>query len=150
MARGLAEGIDAGLMRERLEALVPLNDELSGALDEAATIVGRATLAAASAFLWVDDPDVRDMLRLTAAVADMFVEPSPPGGLLVAAGVDAERLVRRCRALGVEVAIEDGFPRVRQSSFPPPKRDSRPASVSWRPPPARPRRRPNGNGNGKG
>jgi hypothetical protein len=144
MARGLAEGFEARVMRERLEALVTLSDELGGALDEAATIVGRATLASASAFLWVDDPDVRDMLRMTAPVADLFVEPSPPGGLLVAAGVDPERLVRRCRALGVEVAVEDGF-RVRpSSSAPPPKRsDSRP-SLSWRPPAARPRRRTNG------
>ncbi|HZO13884.1 MAG TPA: hypothetical protein VFB62_11520, partial [Polyangiaceae bacterium] len=143
MARGLAEGIEARAMRERLEGLTVLSDELASALDEAATIVGRATLTSASAFLWVDDPDVREMLRMTAAVADMFVEPSPPSGLLVAAGIDTDRLVRRCRALGVEVAVEDGLARVRsQSSYPPPKRES----LSWRPPPARPRRRASGNG----
>jgi hypothetical protein len=38
----------------------------------------------------------------------MFVDPSPPAGLLIEAGVDLERLIRRCRALGVEIEAELG------------------------------------------
>jgi hypothetical protein len=141
IARGLADGIEANVMRARFVALAPLSDELASALDEAATIVGRATLVQASAFLWVDDPDVREMLLTTTAVADMFVEPSPQGGLLVSPTIDAERLARRCRALGVEVSVEEGVARARHSTVPPPKGDSRPNSLSWRPPATRSRRR---------
>jgi hypothetical protein len=34
------------------------------------------------------------------------VNPSPPSGLLVAAGVDLDKLSRRCRTMGVEVLRE--------------------------------------------
>ena len=141
VSRGLAEGISAGEMRGRLEALVELTGELCTALDEAGTVIGRGMLASASAFLWIDDPEVREMLRTMQPVADLFVDPSPTGGLLVAAGVDQERLVRRCRALGVEVGIEEGAPRVRHSTMPPPKRsETTRKTISWRPPAARPKK----------
>jgi len=141
VSRGLAEGVTAAEMRVRLEAVVELTDELRAALDEAGTVVGRGTLAPAAAFLWIDDPEVREMLSTVQPVADLFVDPSPPGGLLVAAGVDQERLVRRCRALGVEVTVEEGTVQVRHSTMPPPKRsETNRKSVSWRPPAARPKK----------
>lgn len=138
VARGLALGISASEMRAGIEALTPLSDELRLALDEAGTVVGRGTLAPASAFLWIDDPEVREMLRSMPPLLDTFVDPSPPGGLLVAAGVDPEKLVRRCRALGVEVEVEEGVLRVRSSTMPPPKRsETNRRRISWRPTPAR-------------
>jgi hypothetical protein len=141
VSRGLAEGISAAEMRTRLEALVELTSELSAALDEAGTVVGRGTLAPAAAFLWVDDPDVREMLSSVQPVADLFVDPSPPGGLLVAPGVDSDRLVRRCRALGIEVTVEEGTVRIRPSTMPPPERsETNRKTISWRPPPARPKK----------
>jgi hypothetical protein len=135
VARGLAEGISAEEMRTRIEALCELSDELREALDEAGTVVGRATLSGAAGFLWIDEPEVREMLRTMQPVADLFVDPSPPSGLLVAAGVDPERLVRRCRALGVEVKVDEGVMRVRHSTMPPPKKSESRKAVSWRPPP---------------
>jgi hypothetical protein len=57
-------------------------------------------------FLWVDDPELREMLRTRRQTADLFIEPSPPGGLLLAPGVDLERVMLRCRTLGVEVVSE--------------------------------------------
>jgi hypothetical protein len=138
VARGLAAGISAAEMRSRLEALVDLGPELAAALDQAGTVVGRASLAPATAFLWVEDDVVRDMLRGMSALADMFVDPSPRGGLLVAPGVDPERLVRRCRALGVEIHVEDATVRARPSTVPPPRKSDTKKPVSWRPP-SRPR-----------
>ncbi len=142
MSRGLAQGVEASEMRSRLEALVHLSEEISEALEQAGTIVGRATLAPAGGFLWIEDPDLREMLRSRQPAAELFVDPSPQGGLLVAQGVEPERVSRRCRALGVEVSIEEGIMRARRSTVPPPKRsETNRKTVSWRPPAARGRRR---------
>jgi hypothetical protein len=141
VSRGLADGISAAEMRARLQALVELSDELCRALKEAGTVIGRATLASVSGFLWIEDNEVREMLRTMQPVADLFLDPSPPTGLLVAVGVDQERLVRRCRALGVEVDFEEGVVRARHSTMPPPKRsETNRKTISWRPPPARPKK----------
>jgi hypothetical protein len=70
--------------------------------------------------LWVDDPEIRELLRTRRQTADLFVDPSPPGGLLIASGVDLERLARRCRALGVEVLVEGEVYRSRSTA--PPRR----------------------------
>jgi len=142
ISRGLAQGIDAGEMRSRLEALVTLSPEICETLEQAGTIVGRATLAPAGGFLWIEDEELREMLRSRQPAAEFFVDPSPPGGLLVALGVEPERVCRRCRALGVEVSVEEGMMRARRSTIPPPKRsETNRKTVSWRPPAARGRRR---------
>ncbi|HHH10815.1 MAG TPA: hypothetical protein ENK23_01900 [Sorangium sp.] len=121
MSRGLSLGIDAALMRKRLERLAVLSDELADALEHASTIVGRGSLVGCGGFLWVEDAAVRDMLARTAPAADMFIDPSPPGGLLVVAGVDEERLLRNCRAIGVEVTVSPQA-RARRASSPAKKR----------------------------
>jgi hypothetical protein len=68
--------------------------------------------------------------------------PSPPSGLLLVAGVDLERLARRCRSLGVEVVVEGEVYRTR--SIPPGRgsgarrldsSNNLPALRSSRPPP---------------
>ncbi len=139
LTRGLTAGIPASQMRARLATLAPLSQELALALERAGTVVGRGTLAPVSAFLWVEDPDVREMLRTRPASAELFVDPSPPAGLLVAPGVDPDRLVRKCRALGVEIDVAEGVTRARTSSVPPPRKSetTRRRTVSWRPPPLR-------------
>jgi hypothetical protein len=58
------------------------------------------------------------MLRTRRPTQDLFVDPSPPGGLLVTAGVDVDRLARRCRTIGVEI-LADGQV-VRARTIPPP------------------------------
>ena len=77
---------------------------------------------ATAGFLWVEDPEVRELLRSRRQTADLFVDPSPPAGLLVQAGVELERLARRCRSLGVELIV-GGTP-YRTRSVPPGKAGS--------------------------
>jgi hypothetical protein len=122
VARALGAGIEAELMRTRLESLALLPDPVHRLLAQASTVLGRAEFVASQGFLWVDDPEVRELLRTRRQSADLFVDPSPPGGLLIAAGVDLDRLARRCRALGVEVLVEGDVYRTRSTA--PPRRAS--------------------------
>jgi hypothetical protein len=136
LARGLGLGVSAAEMQRRVEALVAPSDELREAFEQAGTVVGRASLAPSSGFLWIEDENVRELLRTRQPAAELFVDPSPPAGLLLALGVDYERVVRRCRALGVEVTVEEAVMRVRRSTIPPPKHsETNRRSVSWRPVP---------------
>jgi hypothetical protein len=139
VSRGLAMGIEAAEMRRRLEALAPVSEAVRRMLEEAGTVVGQGTFTPAAGFVWIEDVDVRELLRTRAGVAELFLEPSPPGGLLVVPGVDGERLARRCRALGVELTLEEPVVRARRSTVPPP-RGSEPGRrpSSWRPPPLPP------------
>ncbi|MEM1030769.1 MAG: hypothetical protein AAGN82_10485 [Myxococcota bacterium] len=139
LAAGLALGIQTAEMGEALSAFAPLPTALQTALDRAGAVIGRASLVAVGGFLWVDDPEVRRLLTSSSNTADMFVDPSPPGGLLVKAPVEPDRLARRCRGLGVDVTIDDeGFvahpTTSRTSSMPPPKRSATQKVASWRPP----------------
>ncbi len=108
IARALSAGIEPDVVKARIEAVAPLPEAISSTLAQASVLVGKATLAPASAFLWVDDGNVRELLRTRRTTADLFVDPSPTGGLLVALGVDADKVVRRCRGVGVEVSLESG------------------------------------------
>lgn len=105
VARAISAGAMSDEIRDRIEAIAPLSDSLSQLLVQASVVIGKASLAPCSAFLWVDDADVRELLRTRRTTQDLFVEPSPPAGLLVVPGVDFERLVRRCRGLGVEIEM---------------------------------------------
>ncbi|HLK37828.1 MAG TPA: hypothetical protein VKU41_13800 [Polyangiaceae bacterium] len=118
LARALSAGLEADVLRARIEALAPLPDTLSRTLAQASVVVGRASWNAAAGFLWIEDGNVREMLRTRRPTQDLFVDPSPPGGLLVAAGVDLDRLARRCRTIGVEI-LSDGQV-VRARTIPPP------------------------------
>jgi hypothetical protein len=125
LARALSAGVEADVLRARLEALAPLPDTLSKTLAQASVVVGRATWQTAAGFLWVDDANVRELLRTRRTTLELFVDPSPPGGLLVTPGVDLDRLARRCRTVGVEVLVEGQVVRARTmppgvSSAPPP------------------------------
>jgi hypothetical protein len=81
-------------------------------------VVGRGTFVPATGFLWVDDANVRELLRTRKSTSELFVEPSPAGGLLVSAQTDLERLTRRCRTVGVEILFEGQVMRAR--TLPPP------------------------------
>jgi hypothetical protein len=124
LARALSAGVEADVLRTRIEAIAPLPETLSRTLAQASIVVGRATYVAASGFLWVEDGNVREMLRTRRPTAELFVDPSPPTGLLVVPGIDLERLARRCRTIGVEV-VHDGLV-VRARTVPPPKVSSVP------------------------
>lgn len=118
LARALSAGYEADSLRQRIEALAPLPETLSRTLAQASVVVGRGTFTAGSGFLWVDDANVRELLRTRRSTAELFVDPSPTGGLLVAPQVDLDRLARRCRTVGVEIVLEGQV--VRARTMPPP------------------------------
>lgn len=118
LARALSAGYEADSLRVRIEAIAPLPETLSRTLQQASVVVGRGTFTAAAGFLWVEDANVRELLRTRRATAELFVDPSPPGGLLVGAQVDMDRLARRCRSVGVEVVVEGQVVRARQGGPP--------------------------------
>lgn len=108
IARALSVGFESDALRARIEAVAPLPDTISRMLAQASVVIGKASFVGASGFLWIEDSEVREMLRSRRPASEMFVDPSPPSGLLIEAGVDLERLIRRCRALGVEIEAEVG------------------------------------------
>jgi hypothetical protein len=113
LARALSAGLEADSLRVRIEAIAPLPETLSRTLAQASVVVGRGTFVPAMGFLWVDDPNVRELLRTRRSTAELFLEPSPQGGLLVSSQVDLDRLARRCRTVGVEVVLEGQVLRAR-------------------------------------
>jgi len=126
LARALSAGLEADTVRARIESVAPLPETLSKTLAQASVVLGRGTYVASGGFMWVDDANLRELLRTRRATAELFVEPSPLGGLLVAPGVDLDRLSRRCRALGIEVMMDGQVVRARSippgGSTPPPAR----------------------------
>lgn len=122
LARALSAGLDGDAMRVRIEAIAPLPDTISRMLIQASAVVGRGAFTASSGFLWIEDVEIRELLRTRRPAAELFLDPSPLGGLLVAPDIDADRLVRRCRSLGVEVETEGGVFRASstRSLTPPP------------------------------
>lgn len=106
VSNALASGLEAAAIRQRLESIAALPEPVARALVQASAVLGRAQYVSSPGFLWVDDPELREMLRTRRQTADLFIEPSPPGGLLLAPGVDLERVMIRCRTLGVEVVTE--------------------------------------------
>lgn len=118
LARALSAGYEADSLRQRIEAIAPLPETLSRTLAQASVVVGRGSFVPSSGFLWVDDPNVRELLRTRRSTGELFLDPSPPGGLLVSATVDVDRLARRCRTVGVEVVVEGQV--IRARSMPPP------------------------------
>lgn len=105
IARAISSGAMSDEIRDRIEAIAPLPESLSQLLVQASVVVGKGSLVGCAGFLWVEDQEVREMLRTRRTTMDLFLDPSPQGGLLVAPGVDVERLVRRCRGLGVELEV---------------------------------------------
>jgi hypothetical protein len=142
IARALSVGLDSDALRNRIELVAPLPDTISRLLIQASAVIGRGTMVAASGFLWVDDPEVRELLRTRRPACELFVEPSPPSGLLILPDVDPERVMRRCRSLGVEIEAEAGVLRARPHPTHPTPMPGRAVTPPTRPgstpPPARP------------
>jgi len=128
LARALSAGFEADLLRQRIEAIASLPETLSRTLAQASVVVGRGTFTAAAGFLWVEDHNIRELLRTRRPTAELFVDPSPPAGLIVQPGIDLDRLSRRCRTVGVEL-ISDGQV-VRARTLPPPRMTPSPGRVT--------------------
>lgn len=125
LALAIGTGIDPSEIRERLEVISALPDPILRQLTQASTVLGRAEFVPCAGFIWIDDPEVRRMLSTRRSTADLFVNPSPPSGLLVAAGVDLDKLSRRCRTMGVEI-LNQGAVHYAQSVAPGRRRVSEP------------------------
>lgn len=121
-ARALAAGIDAELLKSRVQSIAALPESLARSLAAASVVLGRGTYIPVSGFLWVDDPEMRELLRVQRSTSDLFVDPSPPGGLLVFPQVEVDRLVRRCRSVGIEILVDGEVLRARSIPPPPPAR----------------------------
>ncbi len=138
LARALSAGFDAEILRQRIEAVAPLPETLSRTLAQASIVVGRSSFVPSSGFLWVEDHNVRELLRTRRPTAELFIDPSPPAGLIVQAGVDLDRLARRCRTVGIEIVADGQLVRAR----PGPMARLTPAPPPTRPTPARGHERP--------
>ncbi len=143
LSAAIGAGIEPELIREKLEAVAQVPDPIARVLAQASTVLGRGEFVETAGFLWVEDPEIRQMLSTRRQTADLFLDPSPPSGLLVAPGMDLDRLARRCRALGVEIHVEGGVyftrsvappSRGRRGSEAPPSRGRRGSDA---PPPSR-------------
>ncbi|MDX2054410.1 MAG: hypothetical protein SFV15_18560 [Polyangiaceae bacterium] len=122
VSQALSAGFEGEVIQARLEAVAALPDPIARLLAQATAVLGRAEFVATAGFIWVEDPEIRELLRSRRQTADLFIDPSPPSGLLLAAGVDMDRLARRCRSLGVELYVEGEVHRTR--SIAPPARGS--------------------------
>lgn len=122
ISRALAAGFGIDVIEDRLRAIAKLPDPVQRVLVQASAVLGRAEFVPCQGFLWVDDAELCGLLRSRRQTMDLFVDPSPPGGLLIAPGVELERLAGRCRALGVEVVVEGNVYRTKSTA--PPRRSS--------------------------
>ncbi len=113
LARALSAGFSADVLRQRIEAVAPLPESLSRTLAQASVVLGQSTFVPSSGFLWVEDHNLRELLRTRRPTAELFVDPSPPAGLIVQPGVDLDRLARRCRTIGIEIVAEGQVVRAR-------------------------------------
>lgn len=125
LALAIGTGIDPSEIRVRLEVIAALPDPILRQLTQASTVLGRAEFVPSAGFIWIDDPEVRRMLSTRRSTADLFVNPSPPSGLLVTVGVDLDKLSRRCRTMGVEI-LNEGNVHYAQSVTPGRRRRSDP------------------------
>lgn len=119
LSLALSAGFESESLKARLEALAQLPDPIERMLTQASAVLGRAEFVQTQGFLWVEDNEIREMLRTRRQTADLFVDPSPPAGLLLQPGTDIERVARRCRALGVEVVVDGEVYRTARSLTPP-------------------------------
>ncbi len=122
LSRALSAGFGMDVITERLRTITTLPDPIERLLLQASAVLGRAEFVACQGFLWVDDAELCELLRTRRQTMDLFVEPSPPGGLLIAPGVELEKLAGRCRSLGIEVVVQGNVYRTRSTA--PPRRSS--------------------------
>ncbi|MFK7985325.1 MAG: hypothetical protein AB8I08_04775 [Sandaracinaceae bacterium] len=110
------ESAERGLLKEEAEEIERRWTELAGPLDPMAERAlrqadGRArlTLVPASAFLPVDDPELRARLLDSPPMRELVLANGPPDGLLIRVGVSRTQLVRALASVGVRLdALKEG------------------------------------------
>ena len=115
--RALRHGHSVESIRERLAeleggaGLAAVEHDGDGELaDILAAAVGAydpLPFSAAGGFLWVDDPALLGRLAQLPGLSTLLAPRSPPGGLLLAAGVTMDELEGALASLGVELAVAD-------------------------------------------
>jgi hypothetical protein len=78
LALALGAGFEADVIQARIELVAPLPDPIARTLAQASAVIGRAEFVITSGFLWVEDPEVRELLRTRRQTQDLFIDPSPP------------------------------------------------------------------------
>lgn len=120
IGRALSLGIDAATIASRLGQLAALPEDLEKRLREASAVIAQIPYVAASGFLFVEDQTIRELLLAKKPTADLFLPQAVPGGLLIAPGVDVDKLVRRCRGIGVELVADGEVLKLRDAPSQPP------------------------------
>lgn len=108
VTRAVTDGIEPSELRARLEALAELSPSAERLFKQFSEVVGSAEYIPSAGFLWVADGTVRTLLATKKSTKALFVDPSPPGGLLLSANTDIETVTRRCRTLGVRIQADAG------------------------------------------
>ncbi len=80
IARALSAGLEGDSLRARIELVAPLPDTISRMLIQASAIIGRAAMVQAAGFLWVDDAEVRELLRTRRPACSSSSTPRPRAG----------------------------------------------------------------------
>ena len=81
LARALSAGLEADVLRARIEAIAPLPEALvAHARAGERRRRPRDLDPGRSGLLWVEDANVREMLRTRRATQELFIDPSPPAG----------------------------------------------------------------------
>lgn len=132
IALALAAGLETSAIRGHLEALAPLPEPVQRLLTQTGAVLGRAEYVATGGFLWVDDPEIRGLLSTRKQTMDLFIDPSPAGGLLLVPGMDLDAVARRARGLGIEILVDGEVFRAR--TIVPGRRSSTSVPAAPRPP----------------
>lgn len=133
ISRAVSSGVEGEVISDGIRALTKPSATINKALEQLSVVLGSVSYVAASGFLWCDDADVREMLGSRRQTTDLFINPSPPGGLLMTPSATIDTVARRCRALGVEVLVDGQVVRAR-STVPPAMIDGSVKLRSTRPP----------------
>jgi hypothetical protein len=131
LGEALAQGIETSFALEALSSVVAVPESTLALVHRAGAVRGAVEHFACAGFLRVEG-ELRDLLLSRRQTLDLFLPGSPPGGLLIAPGVDFEQLVRRCRIVGVELTSEGQVCRMRSTRPPPLRSGAAPASRSRR------------------
>lgn len=116
LRRAIERGADLDEIAARLESIAgPFADDQPAQRAFESVRAGRilCTLVPASAFVAIADPALLAQLAADADAAELFVFPSPAGGLLVRDGVPLARVSRFLRRYGGEIAISDSPSKIR-------------------------------------
>jgi hypothetical protein len=141
LGEALAQGVETATLLDTLTAVVELPEPTVAWVRRAGAVRGAVEHVACAGFLRVEQAELRELLLSRRQTMDLFLPQSPPGGLLIAASVDFEQLVRRCRIVGVELTSDGHVCRMGSTRPPPTRSGAAPAPTARRGRSSSPRQR---------